>query len=53
VAAVDTEDPLKTGRFQEAKFNWPLSGIQFLKATVALVPQGKAYLSGKRLFRNV
>lgn len=33
-----TEDSLATGRFQEAKFHWPLSGNQFWKATVASVP---------------
>jgi hypothetical protein len=33
-----TERSVTTGRFQEAKFHWPLSGNQFWKATVASVP---------------
>jgi hypothetical protein len=33
-----TEHSVTTGRFQEAKLHWPLSGNESWKATVASVP---------------
>ena len=41
---------LTTGRFQEAKFHWPLSGNQSWKATVASVPLGDGGENRERPF---
>jgi hypothetical protein len=37
-SALGTEHSVTTGRFQEAKLHWPLSGNESWKATVASVP---------------
>jgi len=38
MALQGTEHSVTTGRFQEAKFHWPLSGHESWKVTVASVP---------------
>jgi len=37
-SAMGTEHSVTTGRFQEAKLHWPLSGNESWTATVASVP---------------
>ena len=47
-SAEGTEHSLTTGRFQEAKFHWPLSGNESWKTTVASVSFADTDLASRR-----